>query len=97
MPCRASIVEQLASIERICPAPRSHGALYFLLRVHSALDAITLAERLIREHGVAVIPGNTFGIEGECYLRLSYGALDGELVSEGTGRLVAGLRAIVGA
>jgi hypothetical protein len=45
---------------------------------------------------VAVIPGNTFGIERGCYLRMSFGGLDGDLVAEGTGRLVRGLRALVG-
>jgi aspartate/methionine/tyrosine aminotransferase len=93
---RASVVEQLGAIRDICSPPSSQGALYFLLQIHSSLDARALAQRLIREHGVAVIPGNTFGIESQCCLRLSYGALDGDLVAEGTGRLVRGLRAIVG-
>ena len=32
-----------------------------------------------------------------CYFRVAYGALHKETVAEGIGRLVAGLRAIVGA
>jgi aspartate/methionine/tyrosine aminotransferase len=92
---RASVLEQLQSIENICSLPRSQGALYFLLRIDTSADPLVLAERLVREHGVAVIPGGTFGIEQGCYLRMSYGALDGELVAEGTGRLVRGLQALV--
>lgn len=55
-----------------------------------------LVERLIREHGVAVMPGNAFGMESGCYLRVAYGALRKETAAEAVGRLVRGLRAIVG-
>ena len=92
---RAAVVAELAAIKDFCFLPTSQGALYFLLRIGSQLDPLTIAEQLIREHGVAVIPGNTFGIERGCYLRMSFGGLDGDLVAEGTGRLVRGLRAIV--
>ena len=71
------------------------GALYFVLRVHTDQSDVALAERLVREHGVAVIPGSTFGLEDGCYLRVSYGALDGDTVAEGIGRLVRGVRALV--
>ena len=54
------------------------------------------AERLIREHQVAVIPGTAFGMTDGCYLRVAYGALQKETVAEGIGRLVLGLRAICG-
>jgi aspartate/methionine/tyrosine aminotransferase len=92
---RAAVVEQLREIGHICSPPTSQGALYFLLRVQTDLEPLTLAERLIREHGVAVIPGNTFGIERGCYLRMSYAGLESDLVREGTRRLVHGLRAMV--
>ena len=54
-----------------------------------------LVERLVREHRVAAIPGTTFGLHDDCYLRVSYGALRPAEVEEGVGRLVQGLRAIV--
>ena len=57
--------------------------------------AMTIAERLIREHKVAVIPGPAFGMTDGCYFRVAYGALQKETVAEGIGRLVKGLRAIV--
>ncbi len=73
-----------------------NGAFYFFLRVHSTMDPMTLTERLIREHQVAVMPGTAFGAAG-CAIRVSYGALDADTVAEGLGRLVSGLHAIVGA
>ena len=69
---------------------------YCLLRVHTALDPLSLAERLIREHRVAVIPGSAFGAIDGCSLRVAYGALQRETVAEGIGRLVGGLLAILG-
>jgi aspartate/methionine/tyrosine aminotransferase len=54
-----------------------------------------LVEALIRDHGVAVMPGSTFGAADGCYLRVAYGALAPETVAEGMGRLVRGLGALV--
>ena len=79
-----------------CDLPQAMGAFYYFIRVHSTMDPMTLAERLIREHRVAVMPGSAFGAIG-CYLRVAYGALDEQAVSDGVGRFVTGLRAIVGA
>ena len=45
---------------------------------------------------VAVIPGTAFGVTDGCYFRVAYGALQKDTVAEGIGRLVAGLRALVG-
>lgn len=91
---RATVIAELRKLKEFCHLPASRGALYFLLRIEAPLDPLAVAERLIREHGVAVIPGNTFGIERGCYLRMSFGGLAGDLVAEGTSRLVSGLRAI---
>ena len=55
-----------------------------------------IAERLIREHRVAVIPGTAFGVTDGCYFRVAYGALQKDTVAEGIGRLVTGLRALLG-
>jgi aspartate/methionine/tyrosine aminotransferase len=79
-----------------CDVPPAPGAFYFFLRVHTMLDSMTLSERLIREHRVAVIPGSAFGVTSGCYLRMSYGALDADTATEGIGRLATGLRAIAG-
>ncbi len=47
------------------------------------------------EHGVAVIPGTTFGMNDGCYLRVAYGALLPETAAEGIGRLMGGLQSIL--
>ena len=75
--------------------PAADGAFYCLLRVNTDEDPMSIAERLIREYRVAVIPGSAFGMTDGCYFRVAYGALQKETVAEGIGRLVAGLRAIV--
>jgi aspartate/methionine/tyrosine aminotransferase len=56
---------------------------------------MTLAQRLIREHKVATVPGTAFGLTDGTYLRVSYGALAGAKVEEGMGRLVRGIEEIV--
>ncbi len=81
----------------ICAIPPAQGAFYFLLRLKSedaASTSLAVAERLIREHGVAVIPGSAFGLERGCHLRVAYGALAEATAAEGVGRLARGLRAI---
>ena len=80
--------------ENICDVPTTKGAFYFLLRVRSARSSMELAERLIRDHRVAVIPGNAFGLTQGCYLRVAYGALQSETAAEAIGRLVRGVRAL---
>ncbi|MEO8481619.1 MAG: pyridoxal phosphate-dependent aminotransferase [Acidobacteriota bacterium] len=79
-----------------CDVVAPDGAFYFFLKVRTPLGAMTLTERLIREHGVAVTPGSAFGHHEGCSVRVSYGALDPETVAEGLGRLVTGLAALAG-
>ncbi len=93
-PVREGVLAAFEEVSDICTVPRPDGAFYCLVRVHVALDPLTLVERLIREHGVAAVPGTAFGLDG-CYLRVSYGALDARTVAHGMERLVTGLRAIV--
>lgn len=92
---RDLVRQELDKISDICTAPAVSGAFYFLLRIHTPMDAFTLVERLIREHGVAAIPGTAFGLADGCYLRISYGALDRQSVAAGVSRLAGGLRALV--
>jgi aspartate/methionine/tyrosine aminotransferase len=49
-------------------------------------------EHLIRQHRVAVIPGSAFGDNAGCSIRISYGALGADSVSEGVRRLVGGIQ-----
>ena len=94
---RRTLLEQLATLGDACRVPPADGAFYFFVTVDTRLGSMDLVERLVREHGVAVIPGTTFGTRDEdgCVIRISYGALQPETAIEGVGRLVRGLRAIV--
>ena len=93
---RALVRKELESVADLCHVPRADGAFYFLLRVKTKLPPMTLVERLIREHRVAVIPGNAFGLEEGCHLRVAYAALQRDTAVEGIGRLVGGLKKILG-
>ena len=93
---RDIVLGELQGLEDLCDVPRSQGAFYFFLRVKTELEAMTLVERLIREHRVAAIPGNAFGVDGACTLRVSYGALTEDTAREGTRSLVRGLRSLLG-
>ena len=92
---RQMMMEGLNSVSQFCHIPPADGAFYILLKVQTDVDSLSLAERLIREHGVAVIPGVAFGLEQGCYLRIAYGALDEETATEGLNRLLAGLSALI--
>lgn len=93
---RAIVQRELAPLvtEGICEVPPAQGAFYFLLRVRSDRPPLEVAEWLIREHRVAVIPGSAFGLDRGCHLRVAYGALAKETAAEGVGRLVTGLRGL---
>jgi aspartate/methionine/tyrosine aminotransferase len=93
---RLRVFAALSAADAPCDVPRSDGAFYYFIRVHSTLDPMVLTERLIKEHRVAVIPGSAFGHTSGCAIRMSYGALDGRIVAEGLERLVGGLKALAG-
>lgn len=100
---RETVLSQLSALAPLAHVPAADGAFYCLLKVSSEamrkagrdLTPIALAERLVREHKVAVIPGSAFGLTEGCYLRVAYGALQKATVADGIGRLVGGLRAIL--
>ena len=92
---RDIVFAELRSLEPLCTVPPVDGAFYCFLRVNADVDPLQTAERLIREHRVAVIPGTAFGTADGCYFRIAYGALQKDTVAEGIGRLVTGLRAIL--
>ncbi|HEV8210670.1 MAG TPA: aminotransferase class I/II-fold pyridoxal phosphate-dependent enzyme, partial [Vicinamibacterales bacterium] len=92
---RDIVWSRLSALAPLASVPAADGAFYVLLKVETALDPMTIAERLIREHKVAVVPGTAFGMTDGCYFRVAYGALQKETVTNGIGRLVDGLRAIL--
>lgn len=93
---RDIVLTELAALAPLATVPTADGAFYALLRVRTDMNPLVLAERLIREHKVAVIPGTAFGMTDGCYCRVAYGALQKGTVAEGLGRLVSGLRTILG-
>ncbi|MGB7442834.1 MAG: pyridoxal phosphate-dependent aminotransferase [Coleofasciculaceae cyanobacterium] len=94
---RELMLNSLSSLDDFCTIAPADGAFYFFLKIDTQLSAFEVVERLVKEYGVAVIPGTTFGIDKGCYLRVAYGALSKETAAEGIGRLVEGLPKIIGA
>ncbi len=92
---RHQAVSQLASIAHKCTTPQTNGAFYLFLKINTDMHALQLAEALIKQHKVAVIPGTAFGMDDGCYLRVAYGALQKKTVEAGVRRLVEGLDALV--
>ncbi len=74
---------------------QTDGAFFYLVKVNTTMSAMELATRLIKEHKVALVPGDAFGLSDGCYLRLSYGALEANSVDEGVGRFVKGIERIL--
>ena len=93
---RGVVLDALRELGPLARVPPADGAFYCLLNVKTDMAPLVLTERLIREHHVAVMPGPAFGLTSGCYLRVAFGALQKETVEEGIGRLVTGLRAILG-
>ena len=91
---RELVLKELKAVADLCTVPAADGAFYFLVRVNTALSPMQLTERLIRDHRVAVIPGNAFGFEKGCFVRLAYGALDSRTGMEAVGRFVRGIKEI---
>jgi len=94
---REMVMGELSRLNDCCVIPPADGAFYFFLKLDTEMKPLALVERLVKEHGVAAIPGNAFGMENGCYLRVAYGALKPETVAEGVGRLARGIKTILGA
>jgi aspartate/methionine/tyrosine aminotransferase len=92
---RDIVFSELNALQPLARVPAADGAFYALMKVETDQAPLALAERLIREHKVAVIPGDAFGMTDGCYFRVAFGALQKATVAEGVGRLVAGLRTLV--
>ena len=75
-----------------CTMPK--GAFYAFPNIKSfGLTSEEIAERLLTEFDVAVLPGTAFGPQGEGYLRLSY-ATSMENLEEGIRRLTKGFASL---
>lgn len=86
---RQVLLESLGGID----AGPLEGAFYAFVDIGATgMDAAAFAERLYREHAVAVVPGSAFGAAGEGRVRVSY-ATDAEALRAGMGRLAGAIRA----
>jgi aspartate/methionine/tyrosine aminotransferase len=92
---RDVVVSKLNALAPLATVPAADGAFYVLLKVDTDRSPMRIAEQLIRDHRIAVIPGPAFGMTDGCYFRVAYGALQKDTVAEGIGRLMTGLRAIL--
>ncbi len=93
---RQLVLTELDELKDCAVIPPSDGAFYFFLKLKSGMQPLAVVERLVKEHGVAAIPGSAFGMGTGCYLRVAYGALQRETVAQGVGRLVKGIKTILG-
>ena len=92
---RDLVLAELATLGDRCHVPVPNGAFYALLQLATDQDEMALVQSLIRDHGVAVLPGGTFGVESGCSVRIAYGALDADTVANGMQRLVRGLASLI--
>jgi len=90
---RRLVIDRLSAIPGLTSA-QLQGAFYAFPDVSAfGLDDSALADRLLQDHGVAVVPGSAFGPGGEGHLRLSYATEYGRLAA-GLDRLAEGLAAL---
>jgi aspartate aminotransferase len=83
---REYVVERIKAMPAVSAAP-PEGAFYAFLDVRALSgDTLSIAKRLLREHGVVTAPGNGFGEAGAGHLRVSF--------ANGLDRLEAGFDGI---
>ncbi|HTT08451.1 MAG TPA: pyridoxal phosphate-dependent aminotransferase [Gammaproteobacteria bacterium] len=92
---RKAVRQELQTLSPGCRISDSPGAFYLFLRLETEMPPMTMVEKLIHEHKVAVLPGHAFGFSTGCYLRVSYGALRPEAAVAGIRRLAQGIRALI--
>jgi aspartate/methionine/tyrosine aminotransferase len=75
---RALMGAELRRIPEL-PVVVPDGAFYYFVDVRGIGASLTIAERLLREQRVIVIPGEAFGPGGAGFLRISYAATDADI------------------
>lgn len=89
---RRLVVHGFNEIGLSCHEPK--GAFYAFPDIRSSgLSSEEFAERLLREQGVAVVPGNVFGETGEGFVRCSY-ATSVDLIEQALERIDAFLHSL---
>ena len=86
-----SICLDALNSSNILQAPAtSEGAFYIFARLKTQHDDFELAKELVKQHGIATIPGDAFAATDGTHLRISYGALVGESIKTGINKLITG-------
>ncbi len=75
---RTLMAEELKRIPKLS-VTMPDGAFYFFLDVRGFGDSLAIAEHLLQERRVIVIPGEAFGAGGAGFLRVSYAATDDDI------------------
>jgi len=75
---RSLMAEELRRIPEL-PVTMPDGAFYFFLDVRGFGSSLAIAERLLQNRRVIVIPGEAFGPGGAGFLRVSYAASDDDI------------------
>jgi aspartate/methionine/tyrosine aminotransferase len=92
---RDLVLGELSNLGERCRFPCPQGAFYALVHLDTELPDHELVHTLIRDWGVAVLPGSTFGMHHGRYLRIAFGSLAANTVAEGIGRLRSGLERLL--
>ena len=88
--CRDRLVDGLQGLPGVDVA-RAPGGMYAFLRVAGQGDSLTLAKRLVTEHGLGLAPGLAFGAEGEGWLRWCFASKDPARLDAGLARLASAI------
>jgi aspartate/methionine/tyrosine aminotransferase len=92
---RDLVIEELNTLKDRCHVPKPAGAFYALIQLNTERPDLEIVEALIRDYGIGLMPGSTFGVQQGCSLRIAFGALDAATVALGMGRLTKGLSALI--
>ena len=83
---REIVIEELKKSDKISLIT-PEGAYYAFPKINVEIDDYEFAVRLVKEAGVAVVPGSAFGLGSENHIRISFGCEEKQL-REGLQRLV---------
>jgi aspartate/methionine/tyrosine aminotransferase len=88
--CRDLLLAQLRQLPGVTVAVPD-GGLYAFLKIEGQADSLTLAKRLVAEHGLGLAPGIAFGPEGEGWLRWCFASREPQRLTRGVTRLARAL------
>ena len=84
--CRDRLITGLQALPGVTVA-LPPGGMYGFFRIEGENDSLTLAKRLVAEHGLGLAPGVAFGQEGEGWLRWCFASQDLSRLDLGLQRL----------